>query len=160
SGSMLAESYERELFRVPAAQLGDRYESLLAEGHRLLELKATLEGIAANLRLELRRAFEHDFPPADATPTVDALRAAVARTTSNLRPALQNAIVFLARSLGARVDATGIFDDAAARRTLSERLRRDVWMFAQIVRAFLTKARAAPAGDDRWAAASTLLFVR
>src|SRR4029077_16600045 len=44
---------------------------------------------------------------------------------------------------------------------LSERLRRDVWMFAQIVRAFGQKARAVPPhGDERWTGVSSLQFVR
>jgi hypothetical protein len=44
---------------------------------------------------------------------------------------------------------------------LSERLRRDVWMFAQIVRAFAVKAKSVGQnGDEQWAAVSPLAFVR
>ena len=76
---------------------------------------------------------------------------------ANLRPALQHAVMFLGRSLGARLDARGVFDDETARRTLSERLRRDVWMFAQIVRAFAVKARAVKVeGQERWLGGSPL----
>ena len=160
AGPLLAESYERDLFRSTADQLGARYESLLANGHRLLEVKATLEGLSANVRLEMRRAFEHDFPSPDASATADDLRAAVARTTATLRPALQNAVLFLGKSLGSSLEERGVFDDAAARRTLSERLRRDVWMFAQIVRAFSHKARAVEQREDRWAGVSPLQFTR
>jgi hypothetical protein len=109
----------------------------------------------------MRRAFERDFPPLDLAPSLDALRSAVQRVATNLRPALQNAIMFLGRSFGARLDERGVFDDDAARRVLSERLRRDVWMFAQIVRAFGVKARSAlQSQDDRWAGVSPLAFVR
>jgi hypothetical protein len=80
---------------------------------------------------------------------------------SNLRPALQNAVMFVGKSLGARLDAGGVFDDEAAKRVLGERLRREVWMFAQIVRAFALKARSVSAeGQDRWAGGSPLAFVR
>jgi hypothetical protein len=69
--------------------------------------------------------------------------------------------MFLGRSLGARLDARGVFDDETARRTLSERLRRDVWMFAQIVRAFAVKARAVRTeGLEHWQAGSPLAFAR
>jgi hypothetical protein len=69
--------------------------------------------------------------------------------------------MFLGRSLGARLDADGVFDDETARRALSERLRRDVWMFAQIVRAFELKARAVTAdGAERWVGGSPLTFAR
>ena len=137
-----------------------RYEELCAEAHRLLAIKATLGGIAANVRLELRRAFEHDLPPADGGATTEQLRAAVATVAANLRPALQNAVLVLGKALGARLDEHGVFDDAAAKRSLSVRLRRDVWMFAQIVRAFAAKARAAPSREDRWSGPSSLQFVR
>ena len=159
SGPLLAEGYERELFSVPAAQIGERYETLLARGHRLLDIKATLEGLSANLRLELRRAFEHDFPPPEAASNFETARAAILTGIANLRPALQNAIMFLARSLGAPLEEHNVFDDVEARRRLSERLRRDVWMFAQIVRAFAHKARAVHGGEVKWGGISPLQFV-
>lgn len=160
AGAQLADSYERELFKVPASQVAARYEELQAEAHRLLSIKATLGGVAANVRLELRRAFEHDIPAPDAVTSPEQLRAAVATTATNLRPALQNAVLVLGKALGARLDEHGVFDDVAARRSLSLRLRRDVWMFAQIVRAFAAKARATPSREDRWSGPSSLQFVR
>ena len=162
AGVLLGEGFERELFKVPARELVARYDALLAEGHRLLEIKATLEGVSANIRLEFRRAFEHDFPPPDLAPTMSALRPATKHLAATLRPALQNAILVLGKALGTRLDEHGVFDDLAARRSLSERLRRDVWMFAQIVRAFAQKARAVThnGSDERWGAASSFQFVR
>jgi hypothetical protein len=161
AGPLLADGFDTDCFRVSAAEIANEYERLLARGHELRDIKAMLEGVAANLRLEMRRAFERDFPALDLAPSLDDLRASVLRLASNLRPALQNAVMFIARSLGARLDARGVFDDDAARRVLSERLRRDVWMFAQIVRAFAVKARSVT-GDaqDRWADVSPLAFVR
>ena len=162
AGALLAEGFERELFKVPARELPARYEGLVAEGHRLLEIKATLEGVSANIRLEFRRAFEHDFPAPDLAPTLDVLRPATKHLAATLRPALQNAILVLGKALGTRLDEHGVFDDIAARRSLSERLRRDVWMFAQIVRAFALKARAVAATteDERWSGVSSFQFVR
>lgn len=160
AGEQLADSYEREVFKIPASQIAGKYEEMMAEAHRLLTIKSTLGGIAANVRLELRRTFEHDLPPADGTATSERLRAAVAAIGGNLRPALQNAVLVLGKALGARLDEHGVFDDAAARRSLSSRLRRDVWMFAQIVRAFGAKARSTPSREDRWSGPSSLQFVR
>jgi hypothetical protein len=160
TGPLLADGFERDLFRVPARELASRRDALLAEGHRLAEIKGTLEGVGANIRLELRRAFEHDFPSPDLAPTPDSLRAAMTQLAATLRPALQNAVLVLGKALGTRLDDHGLFGDVVARRALSERLRRDVWMFAQIVRAFAQKAHAVPAqGDERWSG-SSLHFVR
>ena len=137
-----------------------RYEELLGEGHRLVGIKAALAGLAANLRLEMRRTFEHDLPAADAGMPEHELRARMRAVVGNVRPALQNAILFLGRSLGVRLEEGRVFDDLAARRATSDRLRRDVWMFAQIARAFASKARHADAGADTWCAEHNLSFVR
>jgi hypothetical protein len=160
AGPLLSDGYERDLFLVPATDLAKRYESLLSEGHRLLALRAALEGIGANMRLEMRRAFDHDFPAPEQAPNQEQVRAAVQRTVRNLRPALQNAVLFLGKALGVKLEEQGVFDDEAARKMLSERLRRDVWMFAQIVRAFAHKARGAQAGDVHWTGLPPLQFVR
>jgi hypothetical protein len=160
AGSLLAEGYDADVFAVQAHDLGEQYDRLLTRGHELRDVRATLEGLAANLRLEMRKAFDRDFPALEEVAGIDELRVTVRGALGGLRPALQNAVIFLGRSLGAPVDAQGVFDDADAQRTTSERLRRDVWMFAQIVRAFTTKARAATSeAEDRWLAGSPLRFV-
>lgn len=160
AGALLADSYERDLFRVPAAELGARYDDLHSEGHRLVAIKGALAGLAANLRLEMRRAFEHDLPPADAATPEHELRGRLRLVTTNLRPALQNAILFLGKSLGVKLEEGRVFDDQAVRRATSERLRRDVWMFAQIARAFASKARHADQAADSWSALQGFAFVR
>ena len=74
AGRVLSEGFERDVFSITAEQMVDRFYTLHADGRRLLGIRATLEGIGANVRLEMRRAFEHDFPPPDAIPTLDVLR--------------------------------------------------------------------------------------
>ncbi len=161
AGPLLANGFEEDVFRMSSIEIAVGYERLLARGHELRDVKATLEGVSASLRLEMRRAFERDFPALDSAPSLDDVRTAVHGLAANLRPALQHAVMFLGRSLGARLDARGVFDDETARRTLSERLRRDVWMFAQIVRAFSVKARAVKVeGQERWLGGSPLTFAR
>jgi len=161
AGQMLADGFDADIFRVSASELHASYERLLARTHELRDIKAALEVVAASLRLEMRRGFEREFPPLDACPSAQELSSAAQRLTSNLRPALQNAVIFLGRSLGARLDAGGVFDEESSRRVLSERLRRDVWMFAQIVRAFAVKARSVDRSrDEQWGGGSPLGFVR
>jgi hypothetical protein len=159
AGVQLAESFERDLLRVPAGGIAERAPALRAAAHHLIGVKSALEGIAGNLRLEMRRAFQHDLPAIDAGATEHRVRTALASTTQNLRPALQNAILFLGKALGVSLEEGGVFDDAAARRESSERLRRDVWMFAQIVRAFSSKAQHSPS-EDRWTTVYSFQYVR
>ena len=160
AGELLADSYERDLLRVRASDIAGRHEELFAEGHRLVTIKGALSGLAANLRLEMRRTFEHDLPAADGGMPEGELRQRLRQVIGNLRPALQNAILFLGKSLGVRLEEGRVFDDHAARRATGERLRRDVWMFAQITRAFASKARHADPAIDRWGSIYSFAFVR
>jgi hypothetical protein len=159
SGQLLSESFERDLMSVPAAQIRDRSASLRASGHRLIAIKSALEGIAGSLRLELRRAFQHDIPAPDAEQSARDFKQRVNASIETLRPALQNAVLFLGKALGVTLEEGGVFDAEAARRETSERLRRDVWMFAQIVRAFSSKAQHSPS-EDNWAALNDFQYVR
>jgi hypothetical protein len=161
AGPMLGDGFDADLFRVSAPELTNEYERLLARAHALRDIKAALEVVAASLRLEMRRVFEREFPSLDAVHSGNELRLAVQQLTSNLRPAIQNAVIFMGHSLGARLEVGGVFDEAASRRVLSERLRRDVWMFGQIVRAFAVKARSVDQSrSERWGGVSPLAFVR
>jgi hypothetical protein len=157
AGALLADGFERDLMRVPAKELVARIPTLRASGHHLIGIKSALEGIAGSLRLELRRAFQHDLPEPGANP--GEFRKALTVTVENLRPALQNSILFLGKALGVSLEHGGVFDDHAARRETSERLRRDVWMFAQIVRAFSSKAQHSPT-EDGWAPVQGFQYVR
>jgi hypothetical protein len=160
AGSLLAESFERDLLRVPASEIATRHDEIVGEAHRLVAVKGALTGISANLRLEMRRTFDHDLPAIDAgTPDAE-LRARIRQVTANLRPALQNAVLFFAKSLGAKLEERRVFDDQAVRRATSERLRRDVWCFAQILRAFAIKAQHVGAPEEGWTGAASFAFVR
>jgi len=130
-----------------------------AMGHRLIAIKSALEGVAGSLRLELRRTFDHELPPLGSSASEGELRVALRGATNNLRPALRKSILFLGHTLGEKLDEERVFDDTSARREVASRLRQDVWMFAQIVRAFAIKAQQGSA-DDRWEAVQGLQYVR
>jgi hypothetical protein len=158
AGALLAEGFERDLMRVPVSELRARSPNLRASGHHLIGIKSALEGITGSLRLELRRAFQHDLPE-PGTLSGPEFRSALEATIENLRPALQNSVLFLGKALGVSLEHGGVFDDQAARRETSERLRRDVWMFAQIVRAFSSKAQHSQ-GEDGWSPLHGFQYVR
>ncbi len=159
SGALLATCYERDLLSVPAAQIRARSAEFRANGVRLLDIKSALEAISSNLRLEMRRAFQQHLGPPSVRHGNAAMRRALHALIADLRPALRNPILFLGKTLGVTLEEGRVFDDLSARRETSDRLRRDVWMFAQIVRAFATKAKHSPS-EDRWAAVYSFEFVR
>jgi hypothetical protein len=161
AGEMLAAGFEREVGRVGAADMGARYDDLVAEGQRLASIKDALLTVSASVRVELRRAFEHDLPPADEKMQDADLRARIQAATGHLRPALELCVLFLARVLGTSIDDARVFDEArGARKSSNVRLRQTVWMFAQITRAFASKARHADPTLDRWSVPESYGFVR
>ena len=159
SGELLGRSFERGVMTTPAAEVETRSGTLRATGYRLIGIKSALEAIAGSILLEMRRVFQHELPALDQARTDSEVRPALQAAVLCMRPALKNAILFLGKALGVSLEDQGVFDDAAARRETSERLRRDVWMFAQIVRAFATKAEHSPK-DDAWTALANFQYVR
>jgi hypothetical protein len=107
----------------------------------------------------MRRVFYYELVALDEAKSENEVRSNLQTAVEGLRPALKNAILFLGKALGISLEEQGVFDDIAARRETSERLRRDVWMFAQIVRAFASRAEKQPS-EDRWSALSGFEFVR
>lgn len=159
SGRLLADSFRRNVWAVDRLSLQTRAPELRAHAQKLIAIKAALECVASSLRLELRRAFHHDLPPPGDVPSERELRHATLASLGNLRPALQNAVLFLGKALGAELQERGVFSDALARRETSDRLRRDVWMFSQILRAFSAKAHDSHA-EDAWGPVNEFHYVR
>lgn len=159
SGKLLAESFRKEVWQLRAGEIGAESPRMRAHSHRLIAIKSALECVASNLKLEMRRAFQHDLPAPDRALPDRQLRELTEEAIINLRPTLRNAILFLGKSLGTELEELRVFNDQVANVETSERLRRDVWMFAQIVRAFFTKAQHSSA-EDRWGPINEFQYVR
>jgi hypothetical protein len=160
AAAVLAEGFERELMKVPAQEIHQRFDALVAESQRLANVRGTLEAVASALRVEIRGIFEVRVPSPEAGPPAHELGRAVLGAMSGLRDTLQASITRLTATIRGDADPARIFDDVEVRRTVGERLRRDVWMFAQVLRAFIARARATPETPDRWAGYSSFQFVR
>jgi len=160
AGELLAQGFSRDIGRVGVSEIGGRFDDLMHEGHRVEAVKAALLTVSSSLRVELRRAFEHELPPADEKISEADLRARLQAATSNLRPALELSVLFLGRALGATLEEARVFEDFGARRSSHLRVRQNVWMFAQITRAFASKARHADPTIDRWSVPESYGFVR
>ncbi|MEN9577002.1 MAG: hypothetical protein RJA70_11 [Pseudomonadota bacterium] len=159
SGRLLAESFRREIWTVTATQICESSARLRTHSHRLIAIKSALECVASNLRLEMRRTFQHDFPVPDTHLPEQEFRDLTEQAVLGLRPALRNSILFLGKTLGTNLEAEGVFNDHLAKVENSDRLRRDVWMFSQIVRAFFSKAQHS-SPEDRWGPVNEFQYVR
>jgi hypothetical protein len=159
AGRLLADAYHHELAATRVDSIRLRSAELRSLADHYLRIRDALEGVAASLQLEMRRAFQHDLGAPDMSLGEAELRAGVRALIHNLRPTLRAAVSFFGRVLGVPLVGASVFEDPAATADVAERLRRDVWMFAQILRAFALKAQA-PTPEPRWLGGEQPQFVR
>lgn len=157
----IADGLERDIMAVPSSRIRSEYAALSAEARALVSLRGMLESIASGLRIEVRRVFERDLPSPETAVSDADLGAQLVVASATLRAALQHAIRVLAAELRPDLTLTSLEDTPGAKRAASERLRRDVWIFQQVLRAFLALAGdGGPRGADTWAGPGGLQFVR
>jgi hypothetical protein len=142
AAGMIADGFEQELLSVPARDIGPYERTLHAQAAALLGLRSVLETVAGTLRIELKRAFERDLPPIEVGAAEGALGPQLVVVAARIRATLQHAVHLICAEISPRTPLLELVRDDAARRAASERLRRDVWMFSQILRAFVAKATA------------------
>lgn len=157
---VMADGFERELLGIPAAELRDRYAELGRTASSLVSLRGTLESIANTARIEVRRSFERELPAPEAATSGAELGPQLVVAAASLRATVHHAIGVICAELAPRKGVPALASDEISRRAASNRLRRDVWMFTQILRAFLAKAKATPGDSDRWASYASFHFVR
>lgn len=140
--------------------VGERFRHLEGDFAKLKSLRELLGSMGNQLRLELRRVYEQQLPALEKVEGKEDLDSAIERATSSMRSFLQNSAVLLAREFAPGVMGQDLFDDYTSERTRSDRLRRDIWMFQQILRAFITKAKGSADAADQWSGLNTFRFVR
>lgn len=160
SADAIANGFERELMKVHALEIGDKREELATQARRLSILRNALEATANTVRVDVRKLFLHDLPPPAAAVHGEELGPQLVVVAASLRATAHHAIVALCRVLAPDKEPPRMALDRATRRAGAERLRREIWMFMQILRAFIAKAHAAEDTTDRWAGATSFQFVR
>lgn len=156
----MADGYEGELLSVPAATLTRSFDDLVDEAGGLIRLRGTLENVANTLRVEIRRVFDHELPALDEKIGDRELGPHLVVSSATMRASLHHAVVMLCAELAPLADPPQLERDQAGRRAASERLRREVWMFQQILRAFLAMSEASRSDPDQWHGPSSFQFVR
>jgi hypothetical protein len=142
AGGMIADGFEQELLSVPARDLVRYEQALHAQAAALVGLRSVLETVAGTLRIELKRSFERELPPIEEGAADAALGPQLVVVAAQLRATVQHAVHLVCAEVSPRTPLPELARDDAARRAASDRLRRDVWMFSQILRAFVAKAEA------------------
>lgn len=156
----IANGLEQELMAIHMVEIGERRADLELEMRRLSVIRNAFESTANSLRVDVRKVFLHDLPGPSEEVTGERLGPLLVVSTASLRASMQHAIIALCRVIAEGMALPSLALDPASRRAQSERLRREVWMFTQILRAFIAKAQVADGSTDRWAGASSFQFVR
>lgn len=160
SADLLADDFEGQVLAVPAAEMSGRFQELVGEGARLVSLRVTFDNLTNSLSLEFRRAFSEQLPAPDDIAQPEAQIAPLKEACNVLRDALEHALRQLYSELAPGANTPVFEDNEEARRMRSERLRREIWMFMQVLRAFVAKAEAGTDQSDRWGNTSDLDFVQ
>jgi hypothetical protein len=113
------------------------------------------------LNVEVRKTFERELPSLGDEWSSESLGPQLVVGTASLRATLHHAIRILCSELAPASPVPALASPERSRREASLRLRRDVWMFTQVLRAFLAKAKAAPDRPaDQWGGYASFQFVR
>lgn len=157
----IAEGLEREIMGLHAVDIREQRGRIEDEARWLARLRSTLETVSNSLRVEVRKTFLCDLPgPSEGVPANE-LGPVLVVAVAALRASVHHAVTAVCRVLAPDRPPPRLALDTVSRRAEGERLRREIWMFMQILRAFMAKAQAAEGSADRWAgASSTFQFVR
>ena len=142
------------------SQIRERHDDLIRSAREMGSLRATLVSLANAYRVEVRRVFERDLVPPEVPIADEELRAKLVDAANSLRGSTHHAIATLCRELDPSGRVPTLVEDDVGRAAASERLRRDIWMFAQVLRAFLAKAHATQVDQDRWSSLQGFQYVR
>lgn len=156
----LADGLERELLQLPAFLMQNDFSRMKKIAKELVSLRALLENLSHALRLEIRKSFEKDLPAPDAMGSGRSYSAKLQVLVPSLRALVHESIHSLCHELRPHQPVPELAQDVGARRAQSERLRVEIWMFLQVLRAFLAKASVATHSADQWTGHGNFRFVR
>lgn len=156
----LAGGFEQAVLNLRASQIMSSMPNLEQEYYLLHELGSMFLNLGDQLGLELRKAFEQTMMPIHAQISLSELHDRMGQAIKDLQDFLRYSVVTLAQVFDPELRAKRLFEGGIGRRAQSDRLRRDIWVFTQILRAFLAKAAAAPETANRWSGTSSYRFVR
>jgi hypothetical protein len=156
----LSDGFGAGFERLSPEWLGARYDELSDEFSMLRRLKSLAASLGDQLSLEMRKTFEVQLPSIDDIVGKELLPAAVAPAVAGLKVFLQTAVVLLASEFNPKVEAAALFSDYVSLAQRAERLRQNIWMFQQVLRAFIEKAEGTKGHGDQWSGVNTFGFVK
>ncbi len=160
SGEVMAEAFELHLMAQPSSRLGQDFSRLMRRGAHLVSLRATFSNLAHALNLDLKRIFHEILPSPNELHGVGAQPGRIGEAARNLSGTLEHSLQALAAELCPGAPLPPLSVQRGADRARSERLRREIWMFQQVLRAFIAKASAGTDVSDTWAPGGSFGFIQ
>ena len=156
----LAQGFGSLYENLPPNKVSDNFHAFASEFRKLRPISELLVSIGNQLRLEQRMAFEQRLPSICEVTDQEQFKQTVGQATDALRAFLQNAMALIVSEMDSSIDVKKILPGFMPQEVHSARLRRDIWMFQQILRAFLEKAQTTVNAADTWSGMASFHFVR
>ncbi len=157
---VLADGVEEELLSIKAHQLRTSSAQILRDLQSVVPLRRTLVALSRTLELESRRIFEEQCPSPSGKLEIENLVQQLGGAASDLRAALHETVRTLCTEIRPDRAPPSLASDMSTRIAQSERLRREAWTFAQVLRAFLAKAEATRDYQDLWVGHANFSYVK
>jgi hypothetical protein len=160
TAAWISDGFGKEFEHLSPLTIGVQFDELAEEFSKLRRLKSLVGSLGDQLGLEVRKTFELQLPRIDDDVSQEQLTEAVGPAVAGLKVFLQTIAVLLASEFDPEVEASNLFSDYVPLADRAERLRRDIWMFQQVLRAFVEKAEGTRGMGDHWSSANTFGFVK
>jgi hypothetical protein len=138
----------------------ENFETLSEEFQKLRPIIEQLVSVGNQLRLEQRMTFAQRLPAVGELKDQGQLNHTVGKAMDSLRVFLQNAVALIVSEMDSSVAISELLPGFMRPEVHSARLRRDIWMFQHILRAFLEKAQTTVRAADTWSEMASFHFVR
>jgi hypothetical protein len=138
----------------------ENFETLSDAFQKLRPIIEQLVSVGNQLRLEQRMTFAQRLPAVGELKDQQQLNHTVGKAMDSLRVFLQNAVALIVSEMDSSINLTELLPGFMRPDVHAVRLRRDIWMFQHILRAFLEKAQTTVSAADTWSGMASFHFVR
>ncbi len=145
---------------LPSSKVRDEFDTFSAEFKRLRPLSELLVSVGNQLRLEQRMTFAQRLRAIGELKDQEQFKQTVGKAMDSLRVFLQNTVALIVTEMDSSIDVSELLPGFMRPEVHSVRLRRDIWMFQHILRAFLEKAQTTVDAADTWSGMASFHFVR
>ncbi len=160
SGRWLSEGFAKRYEGLGPRAVNVHFSEFEREFRILKSVNELFSSIGDQLRLEQVKVYEYHLPAISAVESWDQFKERALAATMSLYAFVQNAAALIAREFDPKMNGAIMFSDFVSERDRAIRLRRDIWMFQMVLRAFIEKTKGSFKATDQWSKMANFRFVR